>query len=484
MEKDNVYKSILDDIELSELDIKKRELKNGDNSAYVLYIEQLTDKPALSDELIRPLMKHFSDYPDMKNRAERLAEGVIHGFVSKTDDKADKIIGYILDGMSVTIIGGDECYLISNTKKVEKRGTESPHLTYTLRGPRDSFTENLDSNLSLIRYRVKDPNLCFNYLTVGRRSKTKIVIIYIGDVANDGIVNDVTNRIKQIDVDGLTDSGQLQKYILNKKMNLFPQMGIVERSDMAARQLLDGKVIVLMEGSFLALSAPQVFSDFFVSCDDVYDNRFIGTLMKVIRIISTFLALCFTAVYVAILNFHIDTLPASFIVSIRNANEGVPFTVLIGALLIEIILELLREALLRVPKQIGSGVGIVGGIVIGQSAIAAKIFSPLLLIVVALSMLSSFTAPDYTIMNPLRIIKFALIVVSGCFGLVGFVLLFSIIIMNMISMNSFGVAYTTPSAPLNLNGLFSFFVTGKDINKKRPYHIQTKDQIRSSMEKK
>ncbi|MTI69901.1 MAG: spore germination protein [Firmicutes bacterium] len=272
--------------------------------------------------------------------------------------------------------------------------------------------------------------------------------------------------------------GVSETLLLNKRFNLFPQMGIVERSDMATGALLEGKVIVLIEGSVLALVAPKLFFEFFISSDDLYDDKFIAILGKYVRMYSTFLSVTMTALYVAILSFHIDTLPGDFIFTIYDSNQGVPFSIAIGALIIELVVEMLREALLRVPKQIGAAVGIVGGIVIGQAAIAAKIFSPLLLIVVSISLLSSFTAPDYTIMNSLRIIKFFLIIASSFFGLIGFSLAISIVLIDMISTNTFGIPYLTPFTPFNWHDFKNVFLYGKDISFLRPKFLRTKDKTR------
>jgi spore germination protein KA len=477
------YDKILNEIEVSKLDIKKRELKNGKEKITILFIEQLTDKSMLTNDIIKPINIYIT-----KNGSEIMAQevldSIIYGPDCSIDDKEEKIIEYILNGMTIIIFSNEKEYIVVNLKNVEKRAIDNPELTFTLRGPRDSFVENLDVNLSLVRYRIKDPKLNINRLQVGRRTKTAIAILHISDVANDSVVEDITNRIKNIDVDGVISSGEIQRLILNKRFNFFPQMGVVERSDMAAGALLEGKVLVLAEGSVLALVAPKVFSEFFTSGDDFYDDKFIAILAKYVRMYSTFLSVTITALYVAILSFHIDTLPGDFIFAIFDADQGVPFSVLVGALIVEMIIEMLREALLRIPKQIGSAVGVVGGIIIGQAAIAAKIFSPLLLIVVAVSLLSSFTAPDYTIMNPLRIIKFLLIIASGLFGLIGFTLALSIVLINMVSVSTFGIPYLEPFAPFNWYDFKNTFFYGKDISPLRPNFLKTKDRTRSNPRKK
>lgn len=478
------YEDTLNKIKVSMLDIKKRELKNGTAKVAFLFIEQLTDKRTLSNDIIKPISLYISQIKGEETNAQYVLDSIIYGTDCIIDDDEHKLIDYILHGMTIVMFSQDKEYIVANIKMVEKRAIANPELTFNLRSSRDCLNENLDTNLSLIRYRIKDPTLKVNIVEVGRRTKTRVAILHIGDIANDGIVMDVTNRIKKIDVDGIIDSGEIQNLILNKKTNLFPQMGVVERSDMAAGALLEGKVIILVEGSTLALVAPKIFSEFFESCEDNYDNKFIAIISKYIRLYSTCLSVSITALYVAILSFHVDTLPADFIIGINNAGQGVPFSVFVGAFLLEMIIEMLRESLIRVPKQIGATIGIVGGIIIGQAAIAAKLFSPLLLIVVAISLLSSFTVPDYTIMNALRIVKFFLIIVSGCFGLIGFTLGMSIVLINMISTSSFGVPYIAPFAPFNWYDFKNTFFYGKDISPLRPNFLKTKDKTRSNQEKK
>lgn len=473
------YDAIINKIETSMLDIKKRELKNGMQKIAFLFIDQLTDKTTLSDYIIKPVTICISGKTNHVLNAKETVDSIILGCNCFIDDEEDKIIDYILQGMTVIVFSKDNQYIVVNTKKVENRGIDSPDLSYTLRGPKDCFNENLDISLSLVRYRIKDPNLNINILKVGRRTKTGVAILHIRDIANDRIVKDITNRIEKIDVDGIIDSGDIQNLILNKKFNLFPQMGIVERSDMAASALLEGKVIIIVEGSALAIVAPKVFSEFFAAAEDIYDNRIIAVLAKYVRMYSTFLSFTITALYVSVLNYHIDTLPPDFIISISDAGQGVPFTILVGAILLEAIIEMLREALLRIPSQIGPAIGIVGGIVIGQAAISAKLFSPLALIVASVSLLSSFTVPDFTIMNALRIMKFFLIIISGTFGLIGFTFGIHIILINMVSTSTFGVPYFAPFAPFNWYDLKNSFLYGKDISYLRPNFLKTKDKTRS-----
>jgi len=393
-------------------------------------------------------------------------DNIIYADDCVIESDPNRIEDFILSGMVVILFSTDKKYAVINIKKVEQRAIPTPQLTYTLRGPQDCFTENLDSNLSLVRYRIKDKNLRIKNFEVGVRTKS-----HIEDIANDTVIREVQKRIESIDVDGVVESGELQKFLLNKKMHLFPQMGIVERSDMAAYSLHEGKVLVLVEGSGLALLAPKTFIEFFYSCDDRYDNKYFALFVRVLRYLAISIAFAASSLYVAIVSFHTDILPTDYAISLSEMRVNVPFSALI-----EFIVELVREALLRVPKQIGPAIGIVGTIVIGQAAIAAGIFSPLLLIIVATSLLASFSIPDYTLMNPFRVMKFLLIIFTGMLGFFGFTIFVTYVLFELVSINSFGVPYMAPFAPFNFYDFKRTLIYDTTNNPKRPEYMRNKDK--------
>jgi spore germination protein KA/spore germination protein len=338
--------------------------------------------------------------------------------------------------------------------------------------------EALSTNINLIRYRVKDPKLRIKYFHVGRPSKTDVAVFYIEDIANEKAVRLMEARIKAIDVDGIGESGELQVFLQNSKWSLFPQVGLVERSDMASHLLSEGKVVVLVEGSGIALSAPRVFPEFFHSCDDRYDNLYFGTAMRMLRYISLFLAVTASSIYVAITAFHIDALPGGYAMDLARMRARVPFPPIVGALMMEFIVELLREALLRVPKQIGSAVGIVSAIVIGRAATAAGIFSPLLLILVSASLLASFVIPDFSLVNPFRVVKILVLLATGVLGLYGLVLALSVVLVRLVSLESFGVPYLSPLTPFNWYDFLRTMVFNISFSPVRHKYLRDRDQRR------
>lgn len=458
-------------------DISRRTLKNNCGNIEILFIKQLTERYMLSNYIIRPIIDYYSSYDACLN-VEIVLNQIIPIDDCFIENDYNKILDHILNGMTVIIFPNEDNFIVANIKNVEKKAIESPELTYTMRGPKDSFTENLDVNLSLIRYRIKDPSFKINILYVGRRTKVRIATVYIEDIANDNCVNEILKRISNINTDGIIESGELQSYLLNNKLNFFPQMGLVERSDVACSELLQGKVVVITEGSGIALIAPKTFTEFLWAYDDNYDNKYIGIFSKIFRIISLIINLTLTPLYVAFVSFHSDILPGEYIITLATTRATVPFNALTEALLVEIVLEILREALLRVPNKIGPAIGIVGAIIIGQAAVAAGIFSPLILISASLSLLSSFVAPDYTIVNPVRILKFFMLIMSGTFGLLGFITVLNFIIINITSINSFGIPYFAPFAPFNRYDFFTSFFSNKTIATQRPNFLRTKNKKR------
>lgn len=465
-------------LKLDEHDISTRILKGQYGEVCILFIKQLTDRIMLSNLIIQPLMKSLTDNPSALNH-EAAMNTIIFTDECHVETREEKIIEILLDGMTLILFSEETAYLVVDIKYAEKKAIQSPELTNTLRGPRDSFIENLDSNLSLIRYRIKDPELTIEHFKIGRRTKTRVAMVYVRDIAAFKVVAEVRSRLAQIDTDGIIESGELQLCLLNNKYNLFPQMGLIEKSDMACGAILEGKVIIIVEGSGIVLVAPKVFSEFLWSSDDNYDNPYMGFFTKLLRILSLIFSITLSSLFITVTAFNHDLLPEEYIYTLAASRVDVPFNALTGVLILEVIVEIIREAMLRVPKHIGTAIGIVGATIIGQAAVTSGTFSPLLLILVSLSFLSSFVIPDYTLMNSFRILKFFLILMTGTMGIFGFCFGLCFIMTNIISTNSFGVPYFAPFAPFNRYDFGRSFFYSKTLAKKRPNFLNPKDKKRT-----
>ncbi|MCT4595963.1 MAG: spore germination protein [Anaeromicrobium sp.] len=459
----------------SNVGISTRRLSIMNMEVFILYIQHITDKESMSNNIIKPILQNG------RNEIlsiDKILDSVIYIDDISTDHDENNMLDHLLEGASIIFSPNEEKYITANTLKVEKRGIEPPVIDTTLRGSKDSFTENFDDNISLIRYRIKDKDLRIDNFTIGKRTKTNVGLIYMEDITNKKDVNEVKEKLEAIDIDGVLESGYVQKFILNNSFNLFPQVGIVERSDTACANILDGKIIVIVEGSNLALVMPKTFIEFLDVGDDHYDNMYLAIFSKVLRTIALIISLTASSLYVAIVSFHPDILPPQYILAIASSRVTVPFNAFIEATLMEFTAEILREASIRLPKQIGPAIGIVGAIVIGQAAVAAGLVSPLMVIIVALSVMCSFVAPDYTIMNPIRILKFFMILITGIFGLFGFVMGFTLITINLCSITTFGIPYVAPLSPFNFTDLKNYIFSDINLAKKRPKYLNTQDKTR------
>lgn len=469
------YENIINNIRAKNMDVSERSMCFEAFNITLLYIKQLTDRTALSEYVIRPLASQNGEH---RLKAAAVLE-MIYADDCMLDTDENKIEQYILDGNTVLLLSGDAAYIVINLIKVEKRSIPEPDTMYTLRGPNDSFIEDLNTNVNLIRYRLKNQNLRVERFEVGARTRTPILVIYFEDVANETCVNAVKKRISSIDVDALSSSGDLQNFMQNNKRSLFPQMGITERSDMACAAITEGKVVILMAGGRWALIAPKVFSEYLWSCDDFYMNKFYGTFVRILRVIALIFSFIVSSVYIAIVSYHPDVLPSAYMIAIAQARAQVPFNAFLEVLLIEIVAELIRESLIRVPTKIGTAIGIVGAIIIGQAAVAAGVFSPMILIVISLSLLSSFIPSDYQVVNAFRVLKFFLIFATGLFGFFGFMLVILFILANLVSINTFGVPYMAPIAPYNAKDFWKSVVFDKADAPTRPAFLRTKDKTRT-----
>ncbi len=477
MIRSDAHRKIVHDLMGKSIDISYRIISCGKGTVTLLYIKQLTDRAYLSQNVIKPIIEYCAEDKEPP-KAQEAVETIIYADDCSVEQNENKIEDYVLAGMTVMLFSNDNEFVVINIKKVQHRQVSDPEITYTQRGPRDCFVENIDVNLSLLRYRLKDKNFRVENIEVGKRTRTNMVLVYIDDIANDTCVLEIRKRINHINIEGFLESGELQSFLLNSHFSLFPQMMVVERSDMASEMLLKGKVVILVDGSQLALAAPTTFVEFMYSCDDRYDNKYFGMFMRILRYLAFFISFTASSYWVALVSFHSDIAPAAFIIELAEARSGVPFSALTGALLLEFIMELIRESLLRVPTKIGSAIAIVGALIIGQAAIAAGIFSPLLLIIISVEFLASFAIPNQAAANPFRLIKILLLLITGMFGFYGLVLGITVIVAELVSINSFGIPYMAPFGPFNLYDFLRTLLFSKSLSPKRQQYMRDKDDVR------
>ncbi|WP_018132005.1 spore germination protein [Effusibacillus pohliae] len=413
--------------------------------AAIVYIDGLVDTEMVNNFILRPLINQplpggeRIDGTDVVNYLP-MSE------VRKLDDM-EKAVKAVLSGDTVLLMDGASHPLSISTKGWKQRSVEEPDTESVIRGPRDGFTETLRVNTALVRRRLKDPKLRVQNLKIGERTETDVALLYIDGIANDAIVHEVKARIDRIEMDAVLESGFIEQFIEDNHWSPFPQIQNTERPDKVAASLLEGRIAVLVDGSPFALIAPATFSQFYNSPEDYYERFLIATLIRMIRVLSMFMALLLPSLYIAFSSFHPEMIPSKLVIAMAAGRATVPFSSVLEALLMEITMEILREASVRLPGPIGPTIGIVGALVVGESAVRAGIVSPIMVIVVALTTIGSFATPSYSAAISLRMLRFPMMLFAGTLGLYGIMLFLIVIIIHLCTLESFGIPYLSPMAP-------------------------------------
>ncbi|MFC3769381.1 spore germination protein [Paenibacillus sp. GCM10012303] len=437
-----------------------------------LYFEHLVDTQKLIQDVFIPL-SHA--------KADTVSEILRRSQYKKVRDSKEMIIG-VLSG-NVAIFHGSVPYLI-DLYGPAARSIEQSESETVISGPHDAFTEQAGSNISLIRSRLKSSHLKILKLSVGEITKTHAYVLYIQNIVNMDYVRETISRIKNIETDAVYDAHMLIQEIDDNPNSIFPQFLTTERPDAAVSKLTAGKVLCILDGSPAVISLPTSFFEFFTSSDDYYQRWAIGSATRLLRFIAFVITITFTATYVSITTFHYEMIPENLLLSLTESRNRVPFPPLYEALLMETTIELLREAGARLPTKIGQTIGIVGGIVIGQSAVQAGFTSNILVIAVASSAIASFVIPSYMMSASIRLIRFGLIILSGWLGNFGLALGIAAVVIHLSGLTSLGTSYITPIAPLRLSDWKDVFIRAPFwFIRKRPTQNASPNQTRNKMRK-
>ncbi len=415
----------------------------------LVYTDGMIDRDFIVDSVLGELMIHAREVPpDPPQLKDKLFELVRYGAIPSVEikeiDNLDDAVLAILTGDVILFMDGIEKLLVIGAKGWPTRGVSEPSTESVIKGPRDGFTETYRFNTALVRRRIRDPKLKLKQMQIGRRSCTDIGIMYIEDIAMESLVEEVQRRLKTIDIDAILESGYIEELIEDNSFSLFPQVKFTERPDKVAAALLEGRVVIMVDNTPFAIIVPVTVTSFFQAAEDYYIRWLPATILRLLRYIAGVVTLIAPATYIAVTAYHPGILPSELVLSIAAAREGVPFPAVIEALIMEITFELLREAGVRLPVLIGGVVGIVGGLVIGQAAVEAGIVSPIMVIIVAVTAIASFSIPDYAFSNAFRLFRFLLIFSAGFLGLYGMILMILLILGHMAKLKSFGVPYLSP----------------------------------------
>jgi spore germination protein KA len=427
----------------------------GEVPAVVCYFPPMTDGG--HQEALKSFMtigNRMGDAPDLgKALKNMLLNDILFSSDGRTDTSLQMIVEELLNGSTVVHVEGMNEAFVFCTRNVEKRSITQPETEQVIRGPREGFIENLMTNISLIRYRLQTPDLRVKINKLGKYTRTCIAVCYIHGIVNPALVEEVQRRLSLIEIDGIIDSGYLEQFIEDNHFSPFPQIQITERPDKAVANLLEGRVIIIVDGSPLALIAPTVFSQFYQTSEDYAERFLLVSFIRLARLLALLFSLAFPALYVAVISFNPELIPTEFAVAVAGGRSGVPFPTVVEVLVMEISMEVLREATIRLPQQVGGALSIVGVLVVGQAAVAAGFVSPITVVVIALTTIGSFATPAYNAALALRLLRFPIIIISGMFGLYGVMIGLILINNHLLSLKSFGVPYLSPIVPGNFEGM-------------------------------
>lgn len=443
--------------------------------AALVYLEGLVDKNSINNNVLHELMFH-DEHNEQKELPVALGE-------LKVLYMWEELESAILHGYSVLFIHGNPHAHALETQGWPQRAIADSQIEASLKGAHQGFVETGSQNIALIRRYISSRELKIKELLVGKRTKSKVSILYLEDIALPEIRQELERRISSLQVDCILNTGELAELLEDNHFSLFPQMITTERPDTAASQLLQGRFCVIVDRSSSVLIAPVGLAAFFQGIDD-YSTRWpVATFFRLLRFFACIIAAFLPAFYIACISYNHELIPLDLILSIGEFRSAVPFPPFIEALIMEIMLEMLREAGVRLPAPVGQTVGIVGGIVIGQAAVQAGIVSNLMVVVVASTAVASFILPNYDMAASVRLIRFPMMTIASMYGIVGMAAGAMVILAHLINLQSLGEPYSTPIAPMRFGDWKDVFIRlPLKLMAKRPRSVRSLQKNRYGQE--
>ena len=440
------------DIVLREFDII---VKHKVISAFIMFHDGMVERKIINQTILQPLM--LLSNLDIKSTEEDIVSYISKHILPQNQliitQEYTEVINMVNFGGCVIFLDGINTAFVADVKGWEHRNVQRPNTELVIRGPQEGFTEILRVNTALIRKILRDENLIAENISIGRRSHTPCAMLYIKDITNNALVQEVRKRLESIRIDYITDSGELEQLIEDNVFLPAPQILATERPDRVAAMLAEGKVAVIMSGSPFALVMPVTFFALIHSPEDSYVRFTYANLLRFIRILAILFSLLLPGLYVAITNFHHELIPTDLLLAIAASREKVPFPSIVEILIMEISFELIREAGIRIPGPIGPTLGIIGALILGQAAVAANIVSPILIVIVAVTGIGSFAIPNFSMGFAFRILRFVYIGLGGMVGFLGIAVGLFIHGLVLTGAKSFGVPFLAPFGPKTSGGL-------------------------------
>lgn len=434
-------------------DIKCRKMKLGQEEkveACIYYVEvainNLTIEETVIGKLINRLwnMEPAEQYEYIKDNALGITD------VKELKDMDEVIMG-IMIGDGVVLIDGYDKAIKIKSKGYPMMGVGESNMEKVMRGSREGFADALKANTALVRKRIRSDKFKVKEKIIGDLSNTTVAIAYVEGVARESVINEVNERLSNLNVEGLTDTGIIEQLTEESELSPFPQYQTTERPDKAAMEIINGRVALFVDNTPVALLFPTSYGSFFQTADDYYNRFQIVSFARMIRYVAAIIAMTFPAFYLAAITYHPEILPTSLVMTLQWARVNVPFPAFIEVVIMELAFELLREAGVRIPGPMGSTIGIVGGLIIGQAAVTAGVVSPIIVIVVAVTALASFAIPNDELASAFRILKYFSIVLAAFYGFFGIIVASLFVVGHLCRLKSFGFPYMMPYVASDVN---------------------------------
>lgn len=418
-------------------DLVSQKVSIPGHTSEFLFLHTMCDQSKIREEIIKPISQH---------KDGDLEEILIAMRANKHDD-LEKVIDLLVKGNAVLFIEGmRECFVIE-VKASHHRNVSEPNNEKIVEGSHEGFVENISINLQLVRKHIENRNLVVRRYKLGYETKIEAVIVYLQNLANPKLIEEVERRIHNIDADNISSAEFIEEYIEDTSFSAFPQLLHTERPDRVIGNLLEGRVALLAEGSPTALILPVTFFAFYQSPDEYSFRSLQASFIRFIRVFSFAIAIGLPAYYIAVVSYHYGVIPQDLLLPIKSSVEHIPYPPILEALFMELTIELLREAGIRLPGPVGQTIGIVGGLVIGDAVVKAGLVSNAMIIVVALTAIASFVVPSHEMSASVRMLRFPIMIAASLFGFIGIVFSFMIILIHLCALESFGTPYFAPAAP-------------------------------------
>lgn len=429
----------------SDLTVREFKLRDG-TSAAVLSMDGMVDKTEVTLSITAPLITAV--FPTDTDKFSYINDRLLTNCEVAEVTQYEELISYIMSGFAVVAVDGYEKMSAVGTQGFPYRGVTEPTSEIVFRGSREGFSEPLKVNITLIRRRIKNPDLVFKSMEVGRLSKTQICLCYIKSVVSHKILTELEKRLQAVDLDTVLASGYLVSYLTDRNSrSVFSTIGVTERPDTLCGKLTEGRIGIIVDGTPAVIIVPYLFIENYQSFDDYSNRPYFASFIRILKYISFIFALYMPGLYVAITDFHLEYLPTPLLNHINDSLRITPFPLVVEVLLVAFMYEVMREAGLRLPKPLSHAVSIVGALVIGETGVSAGLISAPTLIFVAFSAICSYVLPE--LYGTVTILKFGYIIAGGMFGVIGIVLLSLTATVSACSLNSFGVPYFSPIAPVS-----------------------------------